>query len=73
MQGEDPYLTGEYSVAFVKGFQENSDDPTHLQVSGNFLPFFSIFLFLTCLDMDYGLFGFGSLHTLPRFGLRTES
>jgi beta-D-xylosidase 4 len=31
--GEDPYLSGEYAVAFVQGFERNPDDPTHLQAS----------------------------------------
>lgn len=33
MRGEDPYLTAEYSVSFVKGFQVSDDDRTHLQAS----------------------------------------
>ena len=31
--GEDPYLTGQYAINFVKGFQESPDDPTHVQAS----------------------------------------
>ena len=31
--GEDPYLTGEYAAAFVRGFQESPVDPGHLQAS----------------------------------------
>ena len=31
--GEDPYLTGEYATAFVRGFERSPDDPTHLQAS----------------------------------------
>ena len=30
--GEDPYLSGEYAVSFVRGFERAEDDPTHLQV-----------------------------------------
>ena len=31
--GEDPYLTGEYATAFVKGFEVSEDDESHLQAS----------------------------------------
>ena len=31
--GEDPYLTGEYSIAFTKGMQNSPDDTEHLQAS----------------------------------------
>eukprot|EP00928_Gymnodinium_smaydae_P002319 TRINITY_DN10828_c0_g5_i1.p1 TRINITY_DN10828_c0_g5~~TRINITY_DN10828_c0_g5_i1.p1 ORF type:complete len:818 (-),score=103.93 TRINITY_DN10828_c0_g5_i1:292-2631(-) len=31
--GEDPYLSGEYATAFVKGFERSPDDPTHIQAS----------------------------------------
>lgn len=31
--GEDPYLSGEYAVAFVRGMQESPDDPTHILAS----------------------------------------
>ena len=31
--GEDPYLTGQYAINFVRGFQNNPADPTHLQAS----------------------------------------
>ena len=31
--GEDPYVTGQYAIAFVTGLQESPDDPTHLQAS----------------------------------------
>jgi len=31
--GEDPYLSGEYAVAFVKGMEESPDDPGHIQAS----------------------------------------
>lgn len=31
--GEDPYLTGQYAINFVKGFQENPADPGHIQAS----------------------------------------
>jgi len=31
--GEDPYLSGEYATAFVKGFEQNPVDPGHLQAS----------------------------------------
>ena len=31
--GEDPYLSGEYATAFVKGFEVSEDDPSGLQVA----------------------------------------
>ena len=31
--GEDPYLSGEYAVAFVDGMQHDPDDPTHILAS----------------------------------------
>lgn len=31
--GEDPYLTGEYAVSFVRGFQESPADPGHVKAS----------------------------------------
>eukprot|EP00911_Craspedida_sp_UC1_P002802 UC1_evm1s2049 len=31
--GEDPYLTGQYSINFVRGMQELSSDPTHVLAS----------------------------------------
>jgi beta-glucosidase-like glycosyl hydrolase len=31
--GEDPYLTGQYAINFVQGFQNNPIDPTHVQAS----------------------------------------
>ena len=30
---EDPYLSGQYAVSFVQGFERNPQDPTHLQAS----------------------------------------
>ena len=30
---EDPFQSGEYATAFVKGFQESPDDPYHVQAS----------------------------------------
>ena len=31
--GEDPYQSGEYAAAWVKGFEHSTDDPTHIQAS----------------------------------------
>jgi beta-glucosidase-like glycosyl hydrolase len=31
--GEDPYLSGEYAVAFVTAFEKLPEDPTHLAAS----------------------------------------
>ena len=31
--GEDPYLSGQYAVAFVQGMERNPDDPGHIQAS----------------------------------------
>lgn len=31
--GEDPYLTGQYAINFVRGFQNDPTDPTHLLAS----------------------------------------
>ena len=31
--GEDPYLSGEYATSFVTGFQNNPEDPYHVQAS----------------------------------------
>lgn len=32
-QGEDPYMSGEYSVAFVHGMERAPEDPAHIQAS----------------------------------------
>lgn len=31
--GEDPYLSGEYAVAFVHGMERAPEDPSHIQAS----------------------------------------
>ena len=31
--GEDPYLTSQYAINFVSGFQSNPIDPDHIQAS----------------------------------------
>lgn len=31
--GEDPYLSGQYAVSFVKGMQESPKDPGHIMAS----------------------------------------
>lgn len=33
MPGEDPFLSGQYAINFVKGMQEAPEDPYHLQAS----------------------------------------